>query len=359
MSSSANLASGDASHELALAALRSSAQPGELEVIETHMSWVFLLRDQVLKLKKPVCQAFLDFTQIDYREAFCREEVRLNARLAPGIYQGLMALTLVDGRPLLVNETLVHRSSDVVDWLVHMKRLPRARMLDEAMAHRTVLAGDVDALVRTLADFYRTAVPANISPMQHVDRMLQELRLSSRVLLDPRWVVPGAAQAIQQMRTGLALHQAALGSRALSGRIVDGHGDLRPEHVCLLHPPVVIDCIEFSASLRQVDPFNEMAFLALECRMSGAGWIGERVMSGCARALGDRPSHTVLQLYTAHRALVRARLSVAHLLDPQPRTPERWIPQARRYVMHAQMALDTLLLNDSVEPTVLKRSARE
>ncbi|AOF87825.1 hypothetical protein BSY239_2586 [Hydrogenophaga sp. RAC07] len=357
MTDSTGLAGAVSSHELALAALRASAAPGELEVIETHMSWVYLWGEQVLKLKKPVRHPFLDFTRLDDREAFCREELRLNARLAPGIYQGLVALVLIDGRPMLVDEPQVPRRGDVVDWLVHMKRLPRARMLDEAMAHRAVLAGDVDALVRVLTDFYRAAQPANISPMHYVDRLQQDLRLSRSALLDPRWVIPGAAQAIQQLRAGLTQHQADLGRRVLSGRIVDGHGDLRPEHVCLLHPPVIIDCVEFSASLRQVDPFDELAFLALECRMAGAGWIGERVMGACARALGDRPSRRVLQLYTAHRALLRARLSLAHLLDPEPRTPERWMPQAKRYVAHAQMALDTLSLNEAVESPEVTRSA--
>ncbi len=164
------------------------------------------------------------------------------------------------------------------------------------------------------------------------------------MLLDARRAIPGAAQAIRQLQTALVQHEADLGRRALAGRIVDGHGDLRPEHVCLLYPPVVIDCIEFSAALRQVDPFDELAFLAMECRMAGAGWIGERLTEGCARALGDRPPRTVLQIYAAHRALVRARLSLAHLLDPMPRTPERWAPQARRYVIQAQLALDGLLL---------------
>lgn len=359
MSSSEFQSSADASHGLALAALRSMTAPGDLEVIETHMSWVYLLGEEVFKLKKPVRHAFLDFTQPDQREAFCREEVRLNVRLAPGIYLGLLALVLVDGRASLVSEPQVLRRTDVVDWLVHMKRLPRARMLDEAMAHRAVLAGDVDALVRVLADFYRQAERVQVSPLQHVDRLQHELTQSRDVLLNPRWTIPGAAQAIRQLQAALAQHQAELGRRAVSGRIVDGHGDLRPEHVCLLHPPVVIDCIEFNAALRQVDPFDELAFLAMECRLAGAGWIGERLIEGCGRALGDRPPRTVLLLYAAHRAVLRSRLSLAHLFDAQPRTPERWEPQARRYVMQAQAALDALSLKQPVAaPLAEIRGAR-
>jgi aminoglycoside phosphotransferase family enzyme len=110
--------------------------------------------------------------------------------------------------------------------------------------------------------------------------------------------------------------------------------------VCLLQPPVVIDCLEFNAALRQVDPFDELAFLGLECELAGAEWIGPRLIDGCAAALGERPDRSLLALYTAYRALLRARLALAHLLEPQPRTPERWQPLARRYMARARVALD-------------------
>jgi aminoglycoside phosphotransferase family enzyme len=124
--------------------------------------------------------------------------------------------------------------------------------------------------------------------------------------------------------------------------VLDGHGDLRPEHVCLLAPPVVIDCLEFNAQLRQTDPFDELAYLSLECDLLGAPWIGPRLVSGCAAALGDAPAPALLQLYTAYRALVRARLCMAHLLDTHPRTPEKWPPLASRYIACALAALANL-----------------
>jgi aminoglycoside phosphotransferase family enzyme len=122
--------------------------------------------------------------------------------------------------------------------------------------------------------------------------------------------------------------------------VLDGHGDLRPEHICLLHPPVAIDCLEFNPQLRQVDPFDELAYLALECAVAGAPWVGDRVLRGCAAALQDHPAPALIHLYTAHRALLRARLAMAHLLDAAPRTPTKWAPQASLYVTHALVALD-------------------
>jgi len=112
--------------------------------------------------------------------------------------------------------------------------------------------------------------------------------------------------------------------------------------VCLLATPVVIDCLEFNALLRQVDPFDELEFLALECELAGAAWIRPLLVEGCAAALGDTPPPALLHLYRAGRALLRARLSLAHLLEPHPRTPARWRPQAQRYLERARQALDEL-----------------
>jgi uncharacterized protein len=343
--SDTDLARGDvSSHEAVLALLSSSAEGRPVEMIETHMSWVYLLPDEVLKLKKPVRHAFLDFTTLADRERACRAELQLNARLAPCVYRGLLALTWRDGGYALMHDADLAGQVQVKDWLVCMQRLPRERMLHAAMAAGQVRPGDIDAVVRVLADFFRAAVRIQLAPGMHLARLRDELALNREVLLHPRWEVVGARDAINALQTGFIRHQAAIEQRAAQGHIADGHGDLRPEHVCLLDPPVVIDCIEFNPTLREVDPFDELAFLAMECRLAGAAWIGQRLIDGCARALDDRPPESVMRIYTAHRALIRARLSLAHLFDPQPREPERWLPQAQRYVDQALIALAALPL---------------
>lgn len=313
-----------------------------IETVETHMSWVFLLDDQVLKLKKPVRHDFLDFSTLAAREACCRREVQLNARLAPGVYRGLVALQCEDGRHRLSPEATLADRQHVVDWLVWMDRLPRPRMLEQAIAERSVQAADIDALARTLAAFYRRAVVQPLVPADGVARFEREWTAARELLLRPGWHIEAGAETFSRLARALREQQEALNERAAGGHLVDGHGDLRPEHVCLLQPPVVIDCIEFNAALRQVDPYDELAFLGMECEMAGAAWIGPRLVDRCAAALGGCPPPAVLQFYTAFRALLRARLSLAHLLDLHPRTPERWLPQAQRYMARARRALDAL-----------------
>ena len=310
-----------------------------VETIETHMSWVFLAGNHVLKMKKPVRYAFLDFSTLAAREQDCREELRLNARLAPGVYLGLMALQQHDGGLALVPESRLPARGQTVDWLVLMRRLPSDRMLDRLLATDGARPEEIDALARVLADFYREAPAAGVTPEAYLARFRHEQAVNREVLLRPDFRLPAAAALLDALDAALQQHAPLLMARAVGGHVVDGHGDLRPEHVCLQAPPVVIDALEFNAGLRAVDPFDELAFLGLECELAGAPWIGPRLMAACAATLGDTPPAALPHLYAAYRAQLRARLALAHLLEPQPRTPQKWTPLAQRYLQRSAVAL--------------------
>lgn len=311
-----------------------------LACIETHMSWVFLLDQEVFKLKKAVCFPFLDFTTLKAREFYCREEVRLNARLAPDVYRGVVALQWHDGTFALVPEAQLPAPGETIDWLVRMRRLPLNRRLDQLITNHQLAPRDVEALIDLLATFFRAAPAAPVSANDYLARFQYEQASTREILLRPQFQLRDAALAIERLEA--AIHQGAdlLRHRAACHHVLDGHGDLRPEHVFLLQPPVVIDCLEFSPQLRQIDPFDELAYLGLECDMAGASWIGPQLMSGIANALRDHPHPALLSLYAAHRAMVRARLAMAHLLDPQPRSPEKWTPLTERYIGGALRATE-------------------
>ena len=327
--------------------LRSAAAHASLgeppEELETHMSWLFFVGERVLKLKKPVHFAYLDFTTLAAREHDCREEVRLNARLAPGVYLGLIALREDHGHLTLVDEAHLSAPGRTVDWLVAMRRLPHERSLGALLADHAVGIADVDALADRLVGFYRRALTLRIEPQAYVERFREAQQLNRQVLATAavRWPQPGSV--LDRYDAMLERWAPLLLERARHRRIVEGHGDLRCEHVWLMPPaPLVIDALEFSAPLRQVDPFDELAYLALECTLDGAAWVGDRLIVRCAAALGETLPPALLPLYTAHRALIRARLSMAHLQDEHPRTPERWPLQAAHYLERALAAIELL-----------------
>jgi len=313
-----------------------------VETIETHMSWVFVAGDHVLKLKKSVRYPFLDFSTLAAREYYCREELRLNARLAPDVYLGLMALQHRDGGYALVPDAQGPLPGHTVDWLVLMRRLPAQRLLDRLIAEGGVTVEDIAALARLLGDFYRSAKATGVPPADYLARFQREQTVNRELLLRPQFHLSRAEAALDGLDAALLRHSALLLQRAADGHVLDGHGDLRPEHVCLLRPPVVIDALEFNAALRQVDPVDELCFLGLECEMAGAPWIGPQLLAACMAALADAPPPALLHLYVAYRSLLRARLAMAHLLEPQARTPLKWAPRAQRYVDRSLAALASL-----------------
>ena len=154
------------------------------------------------------------------------------------------------------------------------------------------------------------------------------------VITDPGIGFDGAlvVSALSGFEAAFSAARPILRERTEAGRIVEGHGDLRPEHVFLTDPVAIIDCLDFNRALRSVDPFDEIAFLGLECARIGAPWVFEALHDNLCAALDDRPPFEVLEFYWRYRALLRARLCLSHLTDPVIRTPDKWRPLAARYI---------------------------
>lgn len=307
--------------------------PFQVQALETHMSWVFLADRHVYKLKKPVRYELLDFRTQHARHQACEAEVVLNRRLAPDVYLGLTPLTC-DRHAHLGLE----RRGRVVDWLVHMRRLPAERMLDYALAHGTLAEGDLERLARRLAAFYSTLPPQAIDCEAYRERYRRQIEANRRQLGSPRFELPaghvrilGTAQLAVLERIG-----ALLDARVQGGYIVEGHGDLRPEHVCLCDPVAIIDCLEFARALRIVDAADELGFLALECERLDAGDAGHDILDWYVRLSGDPVPPPLLHFYQSCRATTRALITARHLLDDRFRHSPHWLRRAGRYLQLAE-----------------------
>jgi len=310
--------------------------PREVRVVETHMSFVFVAGAKAYKLKKPVRFSFLDFSTLGLREAMCREELRLNRRLAPAVYLDVRALTETPAGTLSLGG-----GGAVVDWLIEMKSLPERRMLDVMLAERRVFAHEIELLAQRLAEFYRKAEVSTIAPADYARRFFREQQLNREILALPAFALDHgrASLVLDRLDARLALDRPLLEERVRAGFVVEGHGDLRPEHVNFSDGIAIFDSLEFNAELRQVDPFDEIAFLGVECAQLGAPEIGQKLAEALAERLDACAPKRLMALYAAWRAVLRARLAVAHLLDPTPRTPEKWEPLAGRYLALAEKAL--------------------
>src|SRR5438552_2873797 len=123
----------------------------EVDVRQTHISAVFLAGDLVYKIKKPVKLAFLDFSTLERRRHFCDEEVRLNRRLAPEVYLGVVPVA-GDG-----SHAHFEGPGEAIEWAVKMRRLPEAATLEQRVRRGEIGAEQVRPLAKRLADFHSNA----------------------------------------------------------------------------------------------------------------------------------------------------------------------------------------------------------
>ena len=309
-------------------------RPAGVTLVETHISWVFLTDRYAYKLKKPVHFEFLDFSTLAARRVACEQEVRLNRRLAPDVYLGLAAVERDSGGNFtLVEPEPAARSSDsgavasngepVSDWLVKMRRLPVNRTLAELVRAGQLGCADTERLIACLTDFYRRAAPLPLEPQPYRAALERHVRANRAELLNCENVEPEqttcglSPSAVRRIHAAqlqlLMLRPELFDVRVRAGRIVDGHGDLRPEHIYLLPEPAIIDCLEFSDELRHADVADELSFLAEECDFIGAGELGRRLAGQVLARLGDQPPAELLAFYRSYRACVRAKVAALRL----------------------------------------------
>lgn len=298
------------------------------EAIETHLSWVFLTAERVYKLKKPVVTAFLDHRTVEARQADCEAEVALNRPFAPGVYLGTVALATGPDGALVLGGL----GPPIVDWLVVMHRIPETWFLSWRLAARSdpVLSGEVESLVGHLLACYCSGIVTPAEAAGHRRRLLGGLRLDRAELL--RSDRPFDRAEVRQLLD--RLDEAVTRSSLLDGRaerIVDGHGDLRPEHVVLGSRPAVIDRITYKRELRLVDPVYDLALLAVECERLEAGGFGDEVLLRYLAEAADPAAPALVALYRSLRATTRARLSLAHLHDGD-RDAARWLDRTDAYL---------------------------
>ncbi len=298
-----------------------------VETKETHMSWVFLTDTQAWKLKKPVRLDYLDFSDPEARRRNCEQEAQLNRRLAPETYLGIAPLILDQQGKMRLGS-----AGEAIDWLVVMRRLPADRMLDQAIADQTVCEADARKVGSRLARFYKQAQPIAITASEYQQRLAADVRANRQELAKPEYALPtDLLESITNAQLNFLDREPELfDARVRAGKIIEAHGDLRPEHICLESEPVIIDCLEFNQDFRILDSVSELAFLALECERLGARWVGDLILETYRDETGDRPPRRLLVFYKSYHACLRAKIAVWHLQDHEDWA--KWTDKARRYL---------------------------
>jgi uncharacterized protein len=283
-------------------------RPAAVELVETHVSWVFLSGDRVVKVKKPVSYGFVDHTTLESRRRSCENEVRLNRRLTDGVYLGVVPI--VRGAA----GYRVDAKGTPVEWATLMRRLPAEGMLDALLAAGESLPHLDGRIAERLIPFHRNGAAFCEGPADEVAAAASAVVTENLTELEPFASEPlGPAQlglVAEALRGFIAESRDLLHDRAASGWIREGHGDLRVEHVCLEGSGEIqiFDCVEFSRSLRCADVASDLAFLLMDLERLGAQEAAGALVARYRTAGVDLPD-ALLRFYKAHRALVRAKVA--------------------------------------------------
>jgi len=313
---------------IALEALqRPEAYPhpaGNVRCIETHISWVYLAGDFAYKIKKPVDLGFLDYSTSARRAACCHEEVRLNRRLAPEWYLGVVG---VHGPSACAH---VEGTGPIIDHAVKMRAFPAEATLDREAA---ITPEQIDAIADRIAAFHAEAQPTPAgSPFGTPDTVLEPLRstltMLSRLGLDDD--AQASVQALSAWGIAEADRLAAhFRARHTDGFIRDCHGDLHLGNIAWVEgAPVIFDCIEFDAGLRSIDVVSECAFLTMDLMARGQAPLAWRYLNRYLMWTGDYTGLMALRFYLVYRALVRAKVDLLRAGQDHPAARS----EAMRYI---------------------------
>ncbi len=297
-----------------------------VEVRQTPSSLLFFAGDRVYKVKKAVDLGFLDFTTLARRLFYCQEEVRLNRRLAPEVYLGVVAIRRGPDGGLRVAAP----GGPAVEYAVEMQRLPEHDMLDRRLGTGEVDDAMLDALTDRLIEFHRQAptgpgVDEHGRPEAVAAMVLGNLEESARYAARAGTLSAGLHRHLERAaRRFLDARRDLLAARVAAGRIREGHGDLHAGNICITAKGIAIyDCIEFSPQLRCGDVARDLAFLVMDLEERGERGPAAHVASRYATLAADRDLATLLPFYKAHLACVRGKVNAITAADPDVDEPDR------------------------------------
>jgi hypothetical protein len=322
-----------------------------VELRQTHISVVFLAGTHVYKVKKPVQLPFLDFSTLQQRKLFCDQEVRLNRRLAPDVYLGVVPIYSTPAG-LRVGDIPTEGkpgNDPIVEWAVWMTRLPEENTFASRMEREELTDTQVEKLALRIADFHQAS--------RDQDRSTPDPSKAARILECGSFdriataVLDNLVFARQQIGQTIAatVYERLLGAteqalerlkglierRVAGGMIRDLHGDLHLDHVYLFEdqsPPadlVIVDCIEFNDAFRFIDVVADIAFCTMDLLRHGHRGLARTLTRKYFDATGDQEGTRLLPFYTAYRAAVRGKVDSITSLEAEVPRPQREAAAAR------------------------------
>ena len=318
----------------------------ERELIETHISWVFICHQFVYKIKKPIKYSFLDFSTLEKRKKYCKREVELNKRLTDAIYLDVVPINrLNDHYKIGGNE------GTVIDYAVRMLKMDRTKQMDQLLVQNKVTKSDIQNLAKKIAVFHGSTViiyPKDVLDIQEKFNDLEGEKEYLAAQSNGSMYATIIGSAIKASDDFLKRNKDLLAGRLRAGFFRDCHGDLHSRNIFLLPSPQPFDCIEFNDDYRQIDVLNEVAFLCMDLDAFGKKDLSELFLEYYNQffpSMKSSKEHHLFVFYKAYRANVRAKvnsLRARSAVNEQERT--KALSEVDKYLRLMESYLKTLSL---------------
>lgn len=294
--------------------------PGKIELVQTHISYVFLTSKFAYKVKKAVNLGFLDFTTLEKRRLFCEKELALNRRLCEDLYLEVV--------PINKAETIKMKGSgETVEYAVKMKRVPQEKMLSRLLEENKVDKALVEKMANIIAEFHAKA---------ETNRRISEF--GSLAIMETNWKenfdqteeFVGKTISLQvfksiheKIRDFTRRNASVFERRVAEGKVKDCHGDIHSGNIFVTDKVYIFDAIEFNERFRYSDVASDAAFLAMDLDFKERTDLSNFFMEKYVEYSGDKELVNLLPFYKCYRAYVRGKVTSFRLKDPNIRAQDK------------------------------------
>lgn len=284
--------------------------PAERELIETHISWVFICHRFVYKIKKPIKYSFLDFSTLEKRKKYCKREIELNKRLTDAIYLDVVPINRLNDHYKIGGNV-----GTIIDYAVRMHKMDRTKQMDRLLVQKKVTKSDIQNLAKKIALFHGNTTIIHQKDLLDIQEKFNDLEAEKEYLAaqsDGGKYATIIAGAIKTSNTFLEKNKELLARRLRAGFFRDCHGDLHSRNIFLLPSPQPFDCIEFNDDYRQIDVLNEVAFLCMDLDAFGKNDLSELFLEYYNQlfpSIKSLEEAGLFVFYKAYRANIRAKVN--------------------------------------------------
>jgi aminoglycoside phosphotransferase family enzyme len=288
-------------------------QPGHIEVVQTHISYVFLTENFVYKVKKAVNFGFLDFSTLEKRLFFCEKELELNRRLCGDMY--------IEVVPINKSQIIkIKGEGETVEYALKMKRMPQEKIMTKLLEENKVDEKLIDKIAKIVADFHLKAETnkrvSEFGSLKIIKTNWDENFEQTRNVIGKTVSASDFELMFEKIRSFMKKNQALLEKRIADGKVKDCHGDIHSGNIFVTDRVYIFDAIEFNERFRYSDVAADMGFLAMDLDFKGRTDLSELFVKKYVAYSGDEELLKLLLFYKCYRAYVRGKVVGFKLSDP-------------------------------------------